>query len=131
MTAMMAEQAAAVVSVEIDAHLHQMAREELEGQSNVELLLHDALKNKNNFDPRVIEAVQRHLAAAPNRRLKLAANLPYNVATPILSNLLLWDTPPFMMVATIQKELADRIVATPRNKGIRFPQRLDSKSVRR
>lgn len=116
LTAMMAEKAAAVVSVEIDAHLHQMAREELEGQTNVELLLQDALKNKNNFHPDVIQAVRRHLDAAPGRQFKLAANLPYNIATPIISNLLLWDTPPCLMVATIQKELAERIVAEPETK---------------
>lgn len=116
LTAMMAEKAAAVVSVEIDSHLHQMAREELEGQANVELLLMDALRNKNNFQPDVIAAVRRHLEAAPGRQFKLAANLPYNVATPIISNLLLWDTPPCMMVATIQKELAERIVAEPETK---------------
>ncbi|MCA9240869.1 MAG: ribosomal RNA small subunit methyltransferase A, partial [Planctomycetales bacterium] len=42
--------------------------------------------------------------------------LPYNVATPILSNLLLCEHTPHMMVATIQKELADRIVAQPWSK---------------
>jgi 16S rRNA (adenine1518-N6/adenine1519-N6)-dimethyltransferase len=38
------------------------------------------------------------------------------VATPLISNLLLVDTPPSLMCVTIQKALADRIVAKPRNK---------------
>ena len=47
---------------------------------------------------------------------KLVANLPYAVATPIISNLLGAETVPASMTVTIQKELADRIVAVPRTK---------------
>jgi 16S rRNA (adenine1518-N6/adenine1519-N6)-dimethyltransferase len=113
LTAMMAERAGAVVTVEIDAHLFELASEELLRFDNVTMLRFDALQNKNRFDPRVMEAVGAALAADPERRLKLVANLPYNVATPVLSNLLLAEHVPTMMVATIQKELADRIVAQP------------------
>ena len=76
----------------------------------------DALRNKNNFDDRVMDAVGEQLAAAPGRRLKLVANLPYNIATPVLSNLLLAPHVPHSMIATIQKELADRITASPSTK---------------
>ena len=48
----------------------------------------------------------------------MIANLPYNVATPVLSNLLATDRPPHSMTATIQKELADRIVATGENTAV-------------
>ena len=42
------------------------------------------------------------------------ANLPYNVATPIVSNLLVHpELCPARMVVTIQKELADRMLAPP------------------
>jgi 16S rRNA (adenine1518-N6/adenine1519-N6)-dimethyltransferase len=116
LTAMMAEEAGAVVSVEIDGHLHQMASEDLLAFSNVTLLHQDALRNKNNISATVLDTVQQELAAAPHRQLKLAANLPYNVATPLISNLLLLDTPPVSMTVTIQKELADRIVAVPATK---------------
>jgi 16S rRNA (adenine1518-N6/adenine1519-N6)-dimethyltransferase len=54
--------------------------------------------------------------AAPGRRLKLVANLPYNIATPVISNLLLARYVPHSMTATIQKELADRITAAPSTK---------------
>jgi 16S rRNA (adenine1518-N6/adenine1519-N6)-dimethyltransferase len=64
----------------------------------------------------VLGAVEEKLAAAPGRRLKLVANLPFSVATPILGNLLALDRPPEMMTVTIQKEVADRIVARPRSK---------------
>jgi 16S rRNA (adenine1518-N6/adenine1519-N6)-dimethyltransferase len=60
-----------------------------------------------------MEAVGVALASVPNARFKLVANLPYNIATPVLSNLLLAEHVPVRMVATIQKELAERIVAAP------------------
>lgn len=116
LTASMAKRAAAVVTVEIDGHLFELASEELIDYDNVTMLRQDALKNKNKFDARVMEAVGERLAEAPGRRLKLAANLPYNIATPVLSNLLLCEHVPHTMVATIQKELADRIVAQPWSK---------------
>lgn len=113
LTTMMASQAAAVVTVEIDGHLFELASEELLDEPHVTMLQIDALKNKNTFNPEVMAAVGNRLAEAPDRRLKLVANLPYNVATPVLSNLLLCEHTPHMMVATIQKELAERIVAKP------------------
>jgi 16S rRNA (adenine1518-N6/adenine1519-N6)-dimethyltransferase len=116
LTALLATRAAEVVSVEVDAHLHQMASEELAGFPQVKLLLQDALKNKNTIHPTVIEAVQQSLARHPGSRLKLAANLPYSIATPIISNLLRCPVLPHSMTVTIQKELADRITAEPQSK---------------
>lgn len=116
LTAMMAERAAAVVTVEIDSHLFELASEQLIDLPNVTMLQLDALRNKNNLDDRVMDAVGEQLAAAPGRRFKLVANLPYNVATPILSNLLLARHLPYSMTATIQKELAERITAAPSTK---------------
>jgi 16S rRNA (adenine1518-N6/adenine1519-N6)-dimethyltransferase len=116
LTTLMAESAAAVVTVEIDRHLFELASEELIDLSNVTMLCLDVLHNKNQFDDRVMDAVGRALAAEPGRRLKLVANLPYNIATPVLSNLLLATHVPHSMIATIQKELADRITARPSTK---------------
>lgn len=113
LTAKLAEKAAAVITVEIDAHLHQLAKEELVDCDNVTMLRLDALKNKNHFDARLLEAVREQLAASPERRLKLVANLPYNIATPVISNLLRLTPPPVLMAATIQKEVAERLVAEP------------------
>ncbi len=116
LTGLFAEAAAQVVTVEIDHHLHQLAAEELESFDNIEMLKQDALKNKNQFAPEVVEAVKRHLATDPDRVFKLAANLPYNVATPIISNLLRSEIVPATMTVTIQKELAERLVAKPGTK---------------
>ena len=116
LTAMMAERAAAVVTIEIDAHLFELASEQLFDLSNVTMLKLDALRNKNNFDDQVMDAVGEQLAAAPGRQLKLVANLPYNIATPVISNLLLTKHVPHSMTVTIQKELAERIIAPPSTK---------------
>jgi 16S rRNA (adenine1518-N6/adenine1519-N6)-dimethyltransferase len=116
LTAVMAERAAAIVTVEIDRHLFELASEQLVDLANVTMLHLDALRNKNHLDERVAEAIGTQLAAEPGRRLKLVANLPYNIATPVVSNLLLWPHVPHSMVVTIQKELADRIAARPSTK---------------
>ncbi len=116
LTALMAPRVAAVVTVEIDPQLHQLASEELFGATNVVMLLQDALKSKSRVDDRLIAAVQQQLAAAPDRRLKLVANLPYSIATPLMANLLSSPLVPRTMTVTVQKELADRIVAHPGTK---------------
>src|SRR3954470_17373586 len=116
LTALMAAQAAAVVTVEIDAHLFELASEQLIDLPNVTMLRLDALRNKNTIDERVMDAVGEQLAAAPDHRFKLVANLPYNIATPLLSNLLLSRHVPHSMTITIQKELAERITALPSTK---------------
>jgi 16S rRNA (adenine1518-N6/adenine1519-N6)-dimethyltransferase len=74
------------------------------------------LKNKNELHPVVLSAVREELERSPGRRLKLVANLPYCVATPVLSNLLAADVLPAAMVVTIQMELAERITARPGTK---------------
>ena len=111
LTALIAPHVAAVVTVEIDRPLFEMASEELHELDNVRMLNLDALKGKNRLNPAVLDAVNEELARAPGRRFKLVANLPYNIATPLLTNLLALDRPPQTMTVTIQKELADRLVA--------------------
>jgi len=116
LTSRMAEKAAAVVTVEIDERMYALASEELIDYSNVLMLQKDALKSKNHLEPEVIAVVTEQLELDPARRFKLVANLPYNIATPILSNLLTCDVVPLSMTATIQKELAERMVAVPSTK---------------
>ena len=117
LTALLAEKAGRVVTVEIDQHLHQLAREELERYDNVRMLKQDALKNKNHFAQPVLEAVCTALGEVPEAQFKLAANMPYNVATPIIRNWLIGGLPPQAnMTVTMQKELADRIMAAPNSK---------------
>ena len=116
LTTRLAKKAGAVVTVEIDAQLAQLASEHLIDTDNVVMLQQDVLHNKNTFAPIVLDTIREKLAEIPNASFKLVANLPYNVATPIISNLLLTDLNPASLTVTIQKELADRITAEPRTK---------------
>ncbi len=102
-----------VVTVEIDRDLQVLAARELEANPNVTMLTFDVLRNKNHLRDEVMETIREKLALFPDSRFKLVANLPYNVATPIISNLLNVSPLPERMVVTIQKELAERIVAPP------------------
>lgn len=115
LAALIAPRAAAVVTVEIDEELFGLATEELTGQDNVIMILGDALRNKSNLNPlvvaEVVRQIEKHSAASGDCRFKLVANLPYNVATPVIANLLASPTVPHSMTVTIQKEVADRIVA--------------------
>ena len=113
MTTFMAQQARHVISVEYDRNMHTLASEATQKYDNVTLLNCDALKNKNRLNPTVLEEIDRQLAAHPGSQLKLVANLPYNVATPIISNLVASDLPWNRMVVTIQYELGLKMSCKP------------------
>ena len=113
LTARLAEQAGAVVSVELDPVIHQMARELLGDRDNVRLLHADALRNKNELNPVVFAAIGEMRQRFGTTRLKLVANLPYAVATPVISNLLLSAEPVERIVVTVQWEIAERLTAQP------------------
>lgn len=114
MTTFLAARAGHVVTVEIDKHVYGLALEATAGLDNVTLLHTDALKNKNQLHPEVLETVRRELAREPDRRLKLTANLPYHVAAPIIGNLIATDIPWERMVVTVQFEMGERMMAAPR-----------------
>jgi len=115
MTSLMAARGAAVVAVEIDPAMAALTSEAVAGLPNIRVLNVDALAGKHTISPEVLDTVRSGLAAAPGRRFKLVANLPYNVATPILSNLLVHpELCPSLMVVTIQLELAERMRAAPK-----------------
>lgn len=114
MTALMASRGAAVVAVEIDPAMAQLTREAVVGFANVRVLEADALASKHVMNPQVLDHIRAGLAVSPDRKFKLVSNLPYNVATPIISNLLVHpELCPALMVATIQLELAERMRAAP------------------
>ncbi|HWE35704.1 MAG TPA: 16S rRNA (adenine(1518)-N(6)/adenine(1519)-N(6))-dimethyltransferase RsmA [Isosphaeraceae bacterium] len=114
LTALMAEQASAAVAVEIDPAMARLTAEATSGRPNVRIIEADALAGKNRLNPVVLDSVRAGLAVSPDRRLKLVANLPYNVATPIVTNLLVHpELCPSLMVVTIQLELAERMRAAP------------------
>ena len=113
MTAFLVQNAGHVVSVELDENVFPLAQEAVQDADNVTLIKTDILKNKHTFSPQVMEIVQEKLDAIPDSRLKLVSNLPYNVATPVVSNLVATELPWKRMVITIQLELGQRMSAKP------------------
>ncbi len=116
LTGAMALEAGRVVTVEVDPTMHEMAKQEHWDKDNIRFLFADILENKNRLNRDVLNVLREELANNPGFRFKLCANLPYQIATPLMSNLLLTDIPPHSMTVTIQKEVGDRIVARPRTK---------------
>ena len=113
LTGAMALEAGRVVTVEVDPTMHEMAKQEHWDKDNIRFLFADILENKNRLNRDVLDVLREELANNPGFRFKLCANLPYQIATPLMSNLLLTDIPPHSMTVTIQKEVGDRIVARP------------------
>jgi len=117
LTTRLSDQACAVVTAEIDHNLFRLATAELRDRPNVRMIQGDALKNKGTIRPELIDSVKEAMSRiGDDARFLLVANLPYNVATPIVSNLLLGEPSPKVIVVTIQKELADRMIAEPGTK---------------
>jgi len=117
-----------VVAVEIDADMEAILRSRL-GQDRPEftLLIGDALESKHRLNPAMIEALQ-------DRPFKLIANLPYNIASPLLANLAVDHPTMSDAVVMIQKEVADRLAAKPGGKtygplGILIQSLCDVRSV--
>ena len=113
MTTFLGVGAGHVVSVEYDNNMYGLAAAQTANFDNITLMNQDALKTKNLIAPEVIAEVQKQLDAKPGRRLKLVANLPYNIATPLISNLVATELPWEKIVATIQLELAERMASSP------------------
>lgn len=105
--------AAQVVTVELDRGLAALARRRLADRPNVTLVETDALDGKHALHPLVLEALAGRLKALPDARVRVVANLPYAVATPLVVQLLGADLPLGPMVVMVQLEAAQRFAAGP------------------
>jgi len=112
LTEAISEKAGFCVAVEIDAVLANIAHIQLADRSNIEIIAADALKNKFEINPVVLDALSR-ARAAHKGRLLLVANLPYVAATPLMLNLITGKIGADAMFVTVQKEVADRMTARP------------------
>ena len=116
LTAKLADLAGSVLSVEIDPAFHELARETVYGHDNVRLVLADVLKNKNLLNPEVLTALDEMKQTYRPQRMKLVANLPYAVATPVISNFLIAGVEFERMIVTVQWEIAEKLIAKPGTK---------------
>src|SRR6516164_8757364 len=116
LTSLLADHAGAVFSIEIDPNFYELASETVAGRERVRLVNLDILKNKNHLNPGVLEQLREWQGRCHCVRLKLVANLPYAVATPVITNFLLSNLPFERMVVTVQWEIAERLIARPESK---------------
>ena len=114
LTERLARSAFRVVTVEIDSRLATLAHDRLVDADNVHLINTDVLAGKNKLSPLVLDALgeaeSQGRDAGKNGRFLLVSNLPYCVATPVISNLLL-SKPFASATVTVQYEMADRMTA--------------------
>lgn len=113
LTQRLIEKAGSVLSVEIDESFSQLVRDTVPQVDHLRMFHGDILKNKNHLNPHVLAALDELRERYKPERLKLTANLPYAVATPVISNFLLSDVPIERMVVTVQWEIAERMMAQP------------------
>ena len=115
LTDLLAQRAAHVIAVEIDPDLARIAQQQLASHANVTLLQTDILARKSALAPVVLDALEQYRPTPPGRFL-LVANLPYQIASPLIINLLIGPNPPQGIYVTIQAEVADRMTAAPSTK---------------
>ncbi len=116
LTSRIAEKAGAVLTVEIDAQIQRVATRLLGPRQNVRMYLGDALARKNELNPEMLQAWAEQERVFGTKTRKLVANLPYVIATPLISNLLMADIPVERMVVMVQWEIAERMRALPGTK---------------
>lgn len=107
LTREMGKTAKNVVAIEIDKTLIPILQETLSDLDNVEVVNEDILKVD------VQGLINEKLEGGP---VKLVANLPYYITTPIVMKFLEEDIPVTDIVVMVQKEVADRMNAKPSTK---------------
>lgn len=114
---MLTKRSGFVVAVEVDTRLAELLKREIKAE-NVWIVTADALSLNWN---ELIDEAELKLPAAADRgedshRVRVVANLPYYIATPIIERLLLLGKCLFDMTLMLQKEVADRITTGPGGK---------------
>lgn len=125
LTRLLAQRAAAVLAVDIDASLMAAASRHHRALTNVTWLQADVLAGKHAINPDVIAALRSLAQAHPGGALRLVSNLPYNAASPLIAELLVLmrqelakgnASVPLLfrrMAFTVQYEVAERMAAAP------------------
>lgn len=104
-----------VIAVEIDRDLARLLREQFSSEYRFTLIEGDALSSKHELNETLLAqlASVRSTACSPpcgaHRNVKLVANLPYNIASPLVIELLIVGVD--LLAFTVQKEVADRLRA--------------------
>ena len=107
MTQYLAEHAKKVIAVEIDKNLIPILEETLEEYTNVTVINEDILKVD------IKSLAEMHNGGHP---IKVVANLPYYITTPIIMGLFESNVPIDNITVMVQKEVADRMQEGPGSK---------------
>lgn len=107
MTQYLAEAARQVVAVEIDTNLIPILEETLKDYDNIKVINDDILK----VDIKKLAEQHNH-----GRPIKVVANLPYYITTPIIMGLFEGGVPIDNITVMVQKEVADRMQVGPGSK---------------
>ena len=108
LTEQLAKAAHQVLALEIDDRLLPVLKETLAPYPNVEVIHQDILKAN------LKELIAEHFDG--QHRLKIVANLPYYITTPIIMHLLATELAFDQIVVMMQKEVANRLAAQPGSK---------------
>lgn len=107
MTQALAKAAGKVVAVEIDKNLIPILEETLQGYSNISVVNEDILK----VDIKELAKIYNE-----GKPIKVVANLPYYITTPIIMGLFESKVPLESITVMVQKEVADRMQVGPGTK---------------
>ena len=107
LTAQLAEAAKSVLAIEIDTKLIPILEEQLADRMNVELMQGDVMK---------LPLADILSERADGQTVRIVANLPYYITTPILMKLLEENIPYTSITVMVQKEVAERMTAGPGSK---------------
>jgi len=106
LTQALAQKAKKVIAIEKDKQLAQALKRNLEERNNVEIVEEDILKIKI-VNPNVKSQIKSQIQIID--RYKVVANLPYNIALPVIRKFIEATIPPQLMILMIQKEVAQKI----------------------
>ena len=112
-----------VISVEVDKMIYTLARDFMRDSDNLILLNEQALSGSSLSEP-VIAALEKEIKANPDAKLKLVANLPYNIATKVITAIMeckLANGRQFnSLTVMVQKEVAQRLTAESGSKDFAY-----------
>ncbi len=115
LTDLLAPRAAVCICVEIDRDLQQVLADRFSDVPSFQLVCGDVLASKHRIAPEVATWLDSGWIEGEGRA-KLVANLPYQIATPLIMNLLV-DYPQVRRLCfTVQAEVGDRMSASPGGK---------------
>lgn len=108
LTERLAQEAKQVIAFEVDRRLEPILKNELAEYDNIEVIFQDILET--NLPELFADRFE------PTDRIVVAANLPYYITTPIIMNFIEANLPVDAYVMMMQKEVAERMTASPGSK---------------